>query len=467
MNRTFQLDTQSPTGNPIGGGANGGVPKGLLKYIPESVQPLFENPLFSAGFGLIGVGAAATFARKGFQSALINARRYCFVSVEVPSHDKSYHWLMEWLAKKKQKSTRHVSVETTLSHHESGDIVSTINFVPSVGSHYILYKGRVLHVERVREKNVVDMASGNLWQSITLTTMGFNRNIFKTLIQEAQEMSINHEEGKTVIYHTQGNEWRRFGHPRARRPLNSVILDDGLSDQIIQDVQKFLNNSQWYTQRGIPYRRGYLLYGPPGTGKSSFITALAGELKLSICILNLAGKNVSDSTLNQLLSSAPQRSIILLEDIDSAIDTNPHQLEEQQDANGNVVYQYQYNSKYNYTAPASNSSQLTFSGLLNALDGVAASEGRILFMTTNHLQKLDKTLIRPGRVDLTIHMGLATSYQINQMYLKFFPNHQAQADQFESLVASETVSPAQLQGHFMKYSEDPMDSINHIKELIK
>lgn len=69
---------------------------------------------------------------------------------------------------------------------------------------------------------------------------------------------------------------------------------------------------------GIPYRRGYLLYGPPGCGKSSFISALAGELQFGICVLNLSERGLTDDRLNHLLAVAPQNTIILLEDIDSA-----------------------------------------------------------------------------------------------------------------------------------------------------
>jgi chaperone BCS1 len=69
---------------------------------------------------------------------------------------------------------------------------------------------------------------------------------------------------------------------------------------------------------GIPYRRGYLLYGPPGSGKTSFIQALAGELEYNICILNLSERGLTNDRLNHLLTNLPERSIILLEDIDAA-----------------------------------------------------------------------------------------------------------------------------------------------------
>jgi len=456
--------------NGVGGGKSAGLPKSLLAYVPEPLQPLFENPFFSAGFGLVGLGSIMALGRKGFQTSLIQARRYFFVSVEVPSKDKSYHWLMEWLALKKGTNTRHVSVETTFHQHESGDIVSKINFVPSVGTHYVMYKGRVIKVDRTREKNVIDMNSGNLWESITLTTLGTSRDIFHRLIEETRVMALDKEEGKTIIYTSVGTDWRRFGHPRRKRPIQSVILDTGVSDAIIADVKKFLANANWYNDRGIPYRRGYLLYGPPGTGKSSFINALAGELQLSICILNLAGKNVSDSTLNHLLSTAPQRSIILLEDIDSAIPDSVVQTQQhQKDQTQQPQHQYQ-----GYAGTGLNTggyqgfagSSLTFSGLLNALDGVAASEGRILFMTTNHIHKLDKVLIRPGRVDVKMYIGLSTPYQLERMFLKFYPGEKEHAKTFVELLSNYTVSPAQLQGYFMQHSDDPLKAIENYNQLL-
>ena len=70
--------------------------------------------------------------------------------------------------------------------------------------------------------------------------------------------------------------------------------------------------------KGIPYRRGYLLHGPPGSGKSSFIQALAGSLSYDICVLNLSERGLTDDKLNYLMSNAPERSFILIEDVDAA-----------------------------------------------------------------------------------------------------------------------------------------------------
>lgn len=145
----------------------------------------------------------------------------------------------------------------------------------------------------------------------------------------------------------------------------------------MDDMKRFEKSVEWYKDKGVPYRRGYLLHGPPGTGKTSFTLAIAGALNMSICYLNLGARNLNDDSLNRCLNNAPARSIILLEDIDAVF----VQRDSVQKRRGASV---------------------SFSGLLNALDGVRSQEGRILFMTTNHPEKLDPALLRPGRADVHV-----------------------------------------------------------------
>jgi len=84
----------------------------------------------------------------------------------------------------------------------------------------------------------------------------------------------------------------------------------------MKDMKDFQESSKWYLDKGVPYRRGYLLYGPPGTGKTSFTQAIAGQMGLDICYLNLSGNELDDDDLNRALNNAPKNTIILLEDID-------------------------------------------------------------------------------------------------------------------------------------------------------
>ncbi|KAK7169370.1 hypothetical protein R3I93_005365 [Phoxinus phoxinus] len=416
--------------------------------LSDFIGALKDNPYFGAGFGLVGIGTALAVARKGAQVGMIFFRRHYMITLEVPSRDKSYHWLLSWITKH-AKHTQHLSVETSYMQHESGRVHTQFDFHPSPGNHIIWYGRKWIRVERTREKQMVDLHTGTPWESVTFTALGRDRQIFFSILQEARELALKQEDGRTVMYTALGAEWRPFGFPRRRRPLSSVVLENGVAERIVDDVKEFIGNPKWYTDRGIPYRRGYLLYGPPGCGKSSFITALAGELGYSICLMSLSDRSLSDDRLNHLLSVAPQQSIILLEDVDAAFvsrDLLP--------AENPLAYQ--------------GMGRLTFSGLLNALDGVASSEARIVFMTTNFIDRLDPALVRPGRVDLKQYVGPCSHWQLTQMFRRFYPQESAaEAERFaeQALAAQTDLSAAQVQGHFMLYKSDPAGSIKNIAEI--
>jgi len=290
-------------------------------------------------------------------------------------------------------------------------------------------------VERQRDNRSIDMTSGSPWETLTLTTMAWNTGIFREILGEAQKMALAKEAGRTVIYNPIGHDWRPFGDPKALRVFDSVILDNGVAEHIANDVKDFLHTKEWYSSRGIPYRRGYLLHGPPGTGKSSFVMALAGLMNYHIALLNLCDPSLTDERLMYLLSHAPPRSLLLLEDIDGAV-TSGIDLPGQ-------------------SAPQAYTGRLTFSGLLNALDGVASSDERIIFMTTNRVDVLPPALIRPGRVDLKIYVGLATREQLRRMYLRFFPGESDRSEEFANCLENVPLSMAEVQGFFMFFKDDP------------
>jgi len=111
---------------------------------------------------------------------------------------------------------------------------------------------------------------------------------------------------------------------------------------------------------------------------------------------------------------------------------------------------------------------VTFSGLLNTLDGVASSEERLVFMTTNHLDRLDPALIRPGRVDLKQEIGLASKSQLFKMYRRFYPDQtSARAEEFAGKVMGigQRKSVAQIQGHFMLFKNDAIGATENIEQL--
>ena len=91
--------------------------------------------------------------------------------------------------------------------------------------------------------------------------------MFLSIVEEARTEALLETEGKTVTYvspNSGSNDWVQFGKPKEKRSLSSVILRKGAKEKIVLDAEEFIKNSQWYKEREIPYRRGYLLYGPPG-----------------------------------------------------------------------------------------------------------------------------------------------------------------------------------------------------------
>ncbi|XP_052901680.1 mitochondrial chaperone BCS1 [Anopheles moucheti] len=418
--------------------------------ITEYISALSENPYFGAGFGLFGVGAGAAMLRKGMQGALILFRRHYMITLEVPCRDKSYQWLLQWITQKGARQTQHLSVETSFEQRDTGHVKTRYDFIPSVGTHIMRYGGTWIKVDRAREQHTLDLHMGVPWETVQLTAFGRDKNLYFKILEEARQLALKNTEGKTIMYTAMGSEWRPFGHPRKRRPIGSVVLDEGVSERILRDCREFIKNPQWYSDRGIPYRRGYLLHGPPGCGKSSFITALAGEIEFGICLLNLSERGLTDDRLNHLMNVAPQQSIILLEDIDAAFVSRQDTLQQK--------------------AAFEGLNRVTFSGLLNCLDGVASTEARIVFMTTNYLERLDPALIRPGRVDVKEYVGHCTRHQMEQMFRRFYTGTDAEANAriFGERVGADgrNVSPAQIQGYFMVHKmSDQQTVLDNVQQI--
>ncbi|KAI8611323.1 P-loop containing nucleoside triphosphate hydrolase protein [Chytriomyces sp. MP71] len=283
------------------------------------------------------------------------------------------------------------------------------------------------------------------------------RKALEDLVEEARKLFAERDLKRTVIYSAdQYGNWRRT-RSRPIRPLSTIVLDGETKTTVLSDAIEFMKNEKWYADRGIPYRRGYMFYGYPGTGKTSFVTALAGELKLNIYVISLANKGLTDETLTELMVDTPPRCILLLEDIDAAFVSRTVTGNTSNGASENTIV-----------------TNVTFSGLLNAIDGVAAQEGRILIMTTNHMEKLDPALIRPGRVDVKVLLDKATRAQIQQLFVQFFSAEgadgearlQALAREFAGRVPEKGVSMAAVQGHLMRFKGDPRGALESVAGFV-
>jgi len=257
------------------------------------------------------------------------------------------------------------------------------------------------------------------------------------------------------------NPWRVVSRTEPR-DVSSVILAGNIKDELIADMKEFMEAIDWYTGLGIPYRRGYLLYGPPGNGKSSLIAALAGHFGLNLYILSLAASKVNDANIDEVLSGVHNNSLILIEDIDCAFVKRINVVEETTEKAVATS-----GSPTPVAATADKSDKLSFSGLLNALDGVSCGQGRMIFMTTNHIERLDPALIRPGRVDIKKYIGNADQVQAKHLYQRFYKlsDNSSLASLFASYIPHQQISMAALQGHLMQHKSEPQAAIDNLFKL--
>jgi chaperone BCS1 len=166
-------------------------------------------------------------------------------------------------------------------------------------------------------------------------------------------------------------------------------------------------------------------------------------------LFSLSNNGLNDTILSTALRISPINSIIVIEDIDCVF---PKREEDDEDDNKNP------NKKFCY---------VSFSGVLNAIDGLGAQEGRIFIMTTNHPERLDPALLRPGRVDYKLEFSFASSEQVERMFSKFYPEEKDLARKFSEKIPEGTISTAQIQGHCLRFRTDPLGAYKACDQFIQ
>ena len=411
----------------------------IVSDLFSGISQSLNNQFFTSGFLLMaGGGLMAYFRNLPRQAWDLFMRRFT-VTATVRFPDPSFDYLVAWL-NSIPYSRKSRSVEVTVDKQSKRDTdyddqdddnskLPVFLFTPSVGSHVFLHGRNVIWLSRDRTAQASPGKGGSLFggghgagieQSFTVRCFGHSQEPIRKLMEEAANVFMKPKDDRTRLLTAAYGSWREIGRVR-QRSTDSVVLPTGVWDSILDDCRWFLGSQEWYRQRGVPYRRGYLLEGVPGAGKTATVQAIAGELGMTLCIMTVSGFGMSDQDLSNLFTSLPNKSIVLLEDIDAAFESRGK--------------------------TEDNESKVTFSGLLNCIDGAASSEGRILFMTTNHVDKLDPALIRPGRCDVKIHYDNATIDQIERLYLRFFPE-----SGYEDAIAFS--APLSGCGHSMAHIQD-------------
>ncbi|KZT41725.1 P-loop containing nucleoside triphosphate hydrolase protein [Sistotremastrum suecicum HHB10207 ss-3] len=401
--------------------------KSLVAPLTGNTSPLHDT------LKLVVIGGTVETARRVSASAWNGFVDSFFLTAHFSNEDYPYDWLLHWLSKQPAWGRSREFEITTRSNngrgittYTTGDLEEEENeeelvhgrrkrkvaFMPSVDTtHTIFYRGHWLRITRTRRAGEYGQCS-----ELKVSVVARNNNILKSLVLDAKREYEKDAEHRVHIFlaDTYGS-WRWTG-AKQKRPMSSIVLEPSVKEMLLTDCRDFLRSEDWYAERGIPYRRGYLLYGVPGSGKTSLIHSLAGELGLDIYVVSLSSKGMSDNTLTTLMGHVPQRCILLLEDLDAAFTRG---VSRDASSTGKPTSTTTTSSS---STTSDDGSTLSLSGLLNALDGVAAAEGRLLFATTNHIERLDPALSRPGRCDVWVNFTNATKWQAEGLYKCFFPS---------------------------------------------
>ncbi len=349
---------------------------------------------------------------------------------------------------------------------DSDDKSAIMKMEPNFGTHLYWYYWQPLWVQR---GFLADSGGGNGYaqEFLSITTWSRSPRVMEKIVSRWFEEYRGKEATYTVIREANSEAFNPWSSKiiKLSRPLKSILLPKEVKDEIIKDLEDYTRPStrRWYTKRGYPYRRGHLFYGKPGTGKSSLTLALAAHLGLELYIVPINNPEFDQETLASMFRSLRDPCMVLLEDVD-ALNTTTHQ---------------------RGSSRRSQSGHSNLSTLLNLLDGVAAKEGVILIMTSNHLEVLDDALVRPGRIDKKVHFTNATQYQLHGLFLITYLSdaseevHQTSAvknekiptpvisdeeihklaERFSTTLPSNEFTVAEVQGYLFPRRQDPRGAL--------
>jgi chaperone BCS1 len=238
---------------------------------------------------------------------------------------------------------------------------------------------------------------------------------------------------------------------RSKRSLDTIYLPKKQKESMMSDLNKFFKDEtkKKYASLGINYKRTYLFEGVPGSGKTSFIIALASHYDAVVCIVTFGPKFTDNSFMTimrniiEVTEKKNKKTFLILEDIDCIFKERKSHDEQR--------------------------TGITFSGLLNGLDGITTQENFICFITTNYKCNLDSALLRPGRIDYIMKFEYANKEQVFDIFRMYTSpdNNKHLEDKFYEALCKLNIkiTTCLIQQYLMKYLDQPDLAIENIHEM--
>ena len=294
-----------------------------------------------------------------------------------------------------------------------------------------------IYIKYTQENNTVGCDLPMRYEELILYSL--NKTFLTEFIDKARKYSNEPDKNnKLVIRVLNDTSWMILSKIH-KRNITTLFLDFDI-DELIDDINDFFNSEEEYIDNGVPFKMNFLLEGTAGTGKTSLIYSIASHFNMDIATLTIT-KDLDDNTFIKAITRLPDNTILVLEDIDALF--------------------IERESKSN----------LSFSALLNVLDGILRKHKLLTFLTTNHKDRLDDALVRSGRIDKEINFTYCTNKQAAKMYDYFYKDkndYENNKKKFMNFIKRLKYTTSDLHKFMFKNRkiENPMDKIEEFTESL-
>lgn len=330
-------------------------------------------------------------------------------------------WFPLWFANESERKAKSGGGGTQQqSHHHEGNtarVFSTLTF----------FRGTI-DVERII-KEACDEINRLNWQATAQEEESKTRFVIHYFPTRGQD-EYDYNYGANGLAWYQQALYRLLSHTPDQlgkgslhrgKALSNLIFPQRIKD-LIKEIELWRMNRQWYLDRGIPWKRGWLLYGPPGTGKTALARAFAEDMNMPIYVFNLAEMSNHELIKAWAEMQVNVPCIALIEDIDNVFHGRENVSRKHTGLMGLMMGAGNRNNNDGdggNDKPRESYTPLTFDCLLNCLDGVERSDGIFTIVTTNDITKVDPALgqprklpdgtvefisTRPGRIDKAVEL---------------------------------------------------------------
>lgn len=405
-----------------------------------------ESPIIAGAVSLWFLGTFSYFTRNIPRNIWEVIKKQSTTKLSIISTSEAFHNFLDWYNQngydKKLRSFK-------ISSGRWGDADKARKSI-GYGTHFFMHGFRPGIITLTQQENTVSSMERD---SIDITMLGRNQKIYDNIFNQIKEEETIHN---NLLVYKYDEYWKRSPLQR-KRNIDTVFLNKSVKEKVLTFIDNFKSREDWYLKNGISYQTGIILYGSPGCGKTSFVKALASHYNTKLYILPVS----SIRDINNAMFELPEYSMMLIEDIDTEGATRKRS----EDVSQNQKLKLNDSSGKGKTEGEDGDilsmfSMSNLSDILNTIDGIITSHGRILIVTTNHIEKLDSALVRDGRFDLRVNLEYSDDYAIRKFINNYYPEYEIS----DKIKFQKELSIAKLQGLIMKNLDNPENVIEKIRK---